>query len=518
MHVAARACAPAPLGRGRHALHATFVVLDGFRRGQLACGLRDAVRACACLALLLPAACGGGNLAEAGGQRLTVEEAAQLIQDHSTIPGDSQVVRAVAELWVDYTLLAQRLEDDTSLVSLDVDELVRGAMEEEMLARLSDEVIVADTVVGDEELAERFAAEMPGAQATASQILLLFPPGATSRQRDSVRAAADGLRDRIEAGADFAALAERFSADRGSAARGGSMGTFERGQMLAAVDSAVFRLTPGETSEPVATELGYHLLLLERLEVPNLAEAGAEFRQRIQRERVGEAEAAYVALLDSASGLAFADDGLTLARALAETTPARLSDRAARRPLLTWAGGAYTVRDFLDLIRFSPGGAEGVADATGPELEAALLRVARRELLLTEARARDLEPTPARVDSARASARAAVLARAREVGLASAAPAPEAGLEAAAEQEAAVAPEVGSASAAPAAPLPATASERVGAVLVRVLSGEQQVLPLGPVVLLLRDQGSWRIHETRTGDVLMAIEELRSVAAGGGSP
>lgn len=523
MHVAARVCAPAPLGRDRHALHATFV--------------RGAVRACVCLALLLPVACGGGNLAEAGGQRLTVEEAAQLILDHSTLPGDSQVVRAVAELWVDYTLLAQRLGDDTSLVSLDVDELVRGALEEEMLARLSDEVIEADTVVGDEELAERFAAEMPGAQATASQILLLFPPGATSRQRDSVRAAADGLRDRIEAGADFATLAERFSADRGSAARGGSMGTFERGQMLAAVDSAVFRLTPGETSEPVATELGYHLLLLERLEVPNLSEAGAEFRQRIQRERVGEAEAAYVALLDSASGLAFADDGLALARALAETTPASLSDRAARRPLLTWAGGAYTARDFLDLIRFSPGGAESVADATGPELEAALRRVARRELLLTEARARDLEPAPARVDSARASARTAVLARAREIGLASTAPAPpapEAGRDDAAEQEAAAdaeqeaaaaeqevavaAPEAGPASAAPTASQPTTAGERVEAVLVRVLSGEQQVLPLGPVVLLLRDQGRWRIHETRADDVLMAIEELRSVAAGGGSP
>ena len=448
--------------------------------------MNASARTRACWALLLSTACGGGNLAEAGGRRLTVDEAAQMILDHSTLPGDSQVVRAVAELWVDYTLLAQRLDDDTSLASLEVDDLVRGALEEEMLARLSEEEVEADTVVGDEELAERFAAEMPGAQATASQILLLFPPGATSRQRDSVRAAAAGLRDRIEAGADFAALAERFSADRGSAARGGSMGTFERGQMLAGVDSAVFRLAPGETSGPVATELGYHLLHLERLEAPNLAEAGAEFRRRIQLERIGEAEAAYIAVLDSASGLAFAPDGPALARALAESAPAGLSDRAARRPLLTWTGGAYTAGDFLDLIRRSPVGfAEG---ATGPELEAALRRVARRELLLTEARARELEPAQARVDSARNSTRAAVVARAREIGLA------------------------------PPTPLPPAAGERVEAALIRVLSGEQQILPLGPVVVLLRDQGEWRIHQARADDVLRRIEELRSVGAGGGTP
>lgn len=449
-------------------------------------------------------------MAEAGGRRLTVDDAAQLILDHSTVPGDSQVVRVVAELWVDYTLLAERLEADTSLASLDVDDLVRQPLEEEMLARLSEEVVQADTVVGDEELAERFAAEMPGAQATASQILLLFPPGATNRQRDSVRAAATGLRDQIAAGADFAVLAERFSADRGSADRGGSMGTFERGEMLAAVDSAVFQLRPGELSEPIATDLGYHVLRLERLEVPNLAEAGAEFRQRIQVERLAEAEAAYVAMLDSTSGLALADDALAVARALAESTPGALSGPAARRPLLTWTDGAYTAGAFLDMIRLSPEGfAEGVAGADSQELEAALRRVARRELLLTEARARALEPTQARADSVREAARAAVLARAREIGLAAPPPADGAAADTAATNATTLPTN--------ATTLPTNAEERVESALVRILSGRQEIIPLGAVIMLLRDQSDWRIHETRTSAVLARLEELRSAIAGGGS-
>ncbi|MCY4506113.1 MAG: hypothetical protein OXG35_04020, partial [Acidobacteria bacterium] len=51
----------------------------------------------------LLAACGPGALADAEGRRLTVDDAARLIAEHSTLPGDSQVVRVVAELWVDYT-------------------------------------------------------------------------------------------------------------------------------------------------------------------------------------------------------------------------------------------------------------------------------------------------------------------------------------------------------------------------------------------------------------------------------
>ena len=46
----------------------------------------------------LMAGCGSGSLADAEGQRLTADDAARLIADHSTVAGDSQVVRFVAEL------------------------------------------------------------------------------------------------------------------------------------------------------------------------------------------------------------------------------------------------------------------------------------------------------------------------------------------------------------------------------------------------------------------------------------
>jgi peptidyl-prolyl cis-trans isomerase C len=65
-------------------------------------------------------------------------------------------------------------------------------------------------------------------------------------------------------GADFAALAQEFSQDPGSAKRGGDLGLFERGRMAPEFDKAAFSLTqPGEISGVVRTQFGFHIIRLE---------------------------------------------------------------------------------------------------------------------------------------------------------------------------------------------------------------------------------------------------------------
>lgn len=440
----------------------------------------------ALIAALLTSACGPGNLAEAGRHRLAVEDAARLIAEHSTVPADTQVVRVLAELWVDYSLLATYLSADTTLASLDVGLIIEQPLQEIMLGRLRDAVIDVDTVVTDEELTERFAADLPGARATASQILLLLPQGATIRQRDSVLTVAGSLHDQLVEGADFATMAARYSGDPGSGSRGGRMGTFGRGEMLAPIDSAVFGLQPGELSGPVETRLGYHLLRLDALAVPELSEVGAEFRARIQQERLNRAEAAYIAQLDSAAGLDFAPDALLLARALIESSPSRLSRGAAERALLTWSdGGVYTTGQFLELARISPEGfAEGILAASDGELQALVRRLAQQELLLAEARGDGFDATVAQVDSVSAEARAAIKGRADVIGLI---------------------PRPGTDSASPATP---TVQDLVRGALTRIISGQQEIHPLGGVTFLLRETDAWRIHESRIGTTLDRVEEI----------
>ena len=65
-------------------------------------------------------------------------------------------------------------------------------------------------------------------------------------------------------GADFAALAEANSDDPGSAARGGDLGFFGRGRMTKDFEAAAFALKqPGDLSDVVKTEFGYHVIRLE---------------------------------------------------------------------------------------------------------------------------------------------------------------------------------------------------------------------------------------------------------------
>lgn len=438
--------------------------------------------------------CGPGPLAEAGEHRLTVDDAARLISEHSTVPPDTQVARVVAELWVDYTLLAAHLDADTTLATLDVGLVVEQPLQELMLAELRDAVIDVDTVVSDAELAERFAADLPGARATASQILLLFPPGGgTMRQRDSVLVVARSLRDQLLGGGDFGTLASRYSGDPGSGSRGGSMGTFGRGQMLAPIDEAVFALQPGELSEPVETPLGYHLLRLDGLSIPELSEIGAEFRALIQQERMAVAEAAYIAQLDTLAGLTLAEGALQITRALMESSPSRLSGRAAARPLMTWTDGVYTVGEFMELARVSPDGfAEGVLAASDEELEVALRRRGRQELLLAEAEARGFAATEAQADSLAAEARTAIRERAEVIGLLPRGAVPDTTADA------------GAPGAAPSVP------EVVEQALARVVGGQQEIVPLGGVTFLLREEGRWRIHGAALAATVERARELES--------
>ncbi len=69
-----------------------------------------------------------------------------------------------------------------------------------------------------------------------------------------------GLRREIQDGAPFAEVAKRESADSVSAAKGGDLGEFGKGEMDPAFEKAAFSLPVGTVSEPVLSAFGYHLI------------------------------------------------------------------------------------------------------------------------------------------------------------------------------------------------------------------------------------------------------------------
>jgi peptidyl-prolyl cis-trans isomerase C len=100
----------------------------------------------------------------------------------------------------------------------------------------------------------------------ASHILIMASETADDGTKKAARAKIDAVLKRARAGEDFAALAKEHSQD-GSAAQGGDLGFFSRGQMVPPFDQAAFALKPSEISDVVTTQFGYHIIkLIERKE------------------------------------------------------------------------------------------------------------------------------------------------------------------------------------------------------------------------------------------------------------
>lgn len=68
------------------------------------------------------------------------------------------------------------------------------------------------------------------------------------------------LHNQLAEGADFADLAIANSIDEGTAPNGGDLGWFTRDEMVAPFAEAAFALEPGDTSEPVQSEFGWHII------------------------------------------------------------------------------------------------------------------------------------------------------------------------------------------------------------------------------------------------------------------
>ena len=93
------------------------------------------------------------------------------------------------------------------------------------------------------------------------------------------------LRDRVRAGEDFATLARQYSDDVASGRRGGDLGFFGIGRMVAPFEEAAFALqNPGDVSDVVETRFGYHLIQLnERKTRPTFTEAYPDLKRLAQQ-------------------------------------------------------------------------------------------------------------------------------------------------------------------------------------------------------------------------------------------
>jgi peptidyl-prolyl cis-trans isomerase D len=150
--------------------------------------------------------------------------------------------------------------------------------------------------VGDDEVRAEFDARQADYQRPEQRhvrhILLKLPPGGGDADKRSVRDLAASVLARAKKGEDFAALARSMSQDPGSAAKGGDLGWFGRGQMVKPFDDAAFTTAAGQFAPIVETEYGFHVLQVLESRAAGAVpfeEAKESIRRRLELQKAQDA-------------------------------------------------------------------------------------------------------------------------------------------------------------------------------------------------------------------------------------
>lgn len=169
------------------------------------------------------------------------------------------------------------------------EERVRDDVRAQLIQEKLFEKVTEDVEVTDEDIEEYYEKNKTqyGQPASRDVRHILVP---TKRQADRIYA-------RLQTGADFAALAKKFSKDPGSKDQGGKL-TIARGQTVPAFDRTAFRLKKGQVSRPVKTQYGFHIIeplsAVKPAKTTPLKDVKAQIKQQLLQTKKNEAMTEWV--------------------------------------------------------------------------------------------------------------------------------------------------------------------------------------------------------------------------------
>ena len=174
---------------------------------------------------------------------------------------DKKDVKDYVQLFVDFKLKVEAAKD----AGIDTISAIRkelfGYKEQMVIPTLVDsDFIEREARNTYEHTAQHFAGQD---MLTASHILVLLRQDADEAAQKAAKARIDSIYQVLKGGADFAEVAKNCSDDKGSAARGGSLGQFGKGMMIPDFEKAAYALKKGEMSEPIKSTVGYHIIKME---------------------------------------------------------------------------------------------------------------------------------------------------------------------------------------------------------------------------------------------------------------
>jgi len=346
-----------------------------------------AVVAVACTAV---AACSGLKdaltahvdvVARAASQELTVNRLGDLLGNAKIqVPVTKDNAAIVADLWTGYEQVGYAAAHNDSLNDKKaIDAAFAPLINQQKLNHFMDSLSKSFKVDSASETTYNQAA---GGMLAARHILIGFKnPGVpgTAAEKDSLRKRAQEIRAQVTP-ANFADLAKKYSTDPTAQQNGGNLGIFPAGQMIAPFYDATKALKPGEISQPVETQFGFHII--QRMPYADVAK---EYSAQYAPMAKHIADSTYLANLETSSNVQVKDNAVSTVKTVAREPAKHRTDKGT---LATFKGGELSVADFLNWIDAVPPQQQilqRIPQAADSELKPFVKQVAMQQLLLKQA-------------------------------------------------------------------------------------------------------------------------------------
>lgn len=180
-------------------------------------------------------------------------------------------------------------------------ERLTGHLRHNMAVRELVDKEIASKVKVSEKKVEEFYNQNPQyfqkpESARARHILIKVEKDADKKTKEAARQKLVDLKKRLDKGEKFEDLAKENS-DCPSSSQGGDLGFFTRGKMVPSFEKAAFALKPGEISDIVETQFGYHLIQLVERKGPEkveLKEVKSHIEEQLKKNEMTDAVQAYI--------------------------------------------------------------------------------------------------------------------------------------------------------------------------------------------------------------------------------
>jgi len=181
----------------------------------------------------------------------------------------------------------EKYEEFVAKSGIQMDWVAENIKESMIVNSYLDDTLQEKIAVTPEDVEEAYN----GDKTASVRHILLMTQGKSDSAKAEIYSRMEGILEEAKSGADFAALAKKYSEDPGSKEKGGLYEKFPRGQMVKPFEDAAFNVPVGELSDIIETTYGYHILKVvdRQKETKSLEEVREQLTKKLENDRRKEA-------------------------------------------------------------------------------------------------------------------------------------------------------------------------------------------------------------------------------------